>query len=320
MKRLIKRIFASLILAFILTLSIQYILPTSQFVKEAEAATVKINKKEITINVDDTYQLKVSGTKSKVKWSSSKKSIAMVSSDGEVTAKKVGKATITATTNGKKYKCKVTVKKLEISDVYIEANLSNLQLQVNKEYCGMLSINGISDNSKVEWSSSDDSIVSLELYDRFTFLNAHKVGEVTITGVVKNKSFTCLINITDYTDQEKKAAYGVLMLGELLKDPSSLTINNIYYSPVDEVNIKQEVIIIDYTATNGFGGRVRSYMSIMETDEIFNIGHTLITDDFGYLCMFISDTEPTNYNPISINTDNVLKEKTIKSQYSYEYY
>lgn len=46
-----------------------------------------------------------------VKWKSSKKKVATVSSAGKVKAKKAGKATITATANGKKYKYKVKVYK-----------------------------------------------------------------------------------------------------------------------------------------------------------------------------------------------------------------
>lgn len=48
----------------------------------------------------------------KIKWSTSDKKIATVSSKGKVTAKKPGKVTITArSSNGKKATCKVTVKK-----------------------------------------------------------------------------------------------------------------------------------------------------------------------------------------------------------------
>ena len=54
--------------------------------------------------------MKVKGTKKKPKWSSSKKSVATVSSKGKVVAKKAGSATITAKIGKKKYKCKVTVK------------------------------------------------------------------------------------------------------------------------------------------------------------------------------------------------------------------
>lgn len=71
----------------------------------------KINKTEATIYIGKTLNLKVSGVTSTVKWESSNKTIATVSSKGKVTARKAGKATITAKVNGKSYSCKITVKK-----------------------------------------------------------------------------------------------------------------------------------------------------------------------------------------------------------------
>lgn len=76
----------------------------------AEAATAKLNKKTLTIMVGDTYTLKVKKASGKIKWKSSKKSVATVSSKGKVTAKKTGSATITAKVSGKKLTCKVKVK------------------------------------------------------------------------------------------------------------------------------------------------------------------------------------------------------------------
>ena len=54
--------------------------------------------------------LKVKNTKKKVKWSSTKKSVATVNKKGVVTAKKKGTAYIKAKVGKKTYKCKVTVK------------------------------------------------------------------------------------------------------------------------------------------------------------------------------------------------------------------
>lgn len=79
------------------------------------SAAGKINKKKVTLKVGQTLQLKVTGTKGKVKWTSSKKSVATVSSKGRVKAKKKGSATITAKIGKKKYTCKVTVKKANTS-------------------------------------------------------------------------------------------------------------------------------------------------------------------------------------------------------------
>ena len=74
------------------------------------SAKVKLNKKTVTLTVGKSVKLKLKGTKKKVKWSSSKKSVATVNPKGKVTAKKKGTATITAKVGKKKYKCKVTVK------------------------------------------------------------------------------------------------------------------------------------------------------------------------------------------------------------------
>lgn len=74
-----------------------------------------ISAKSISLKVGESTKLKLNGTDQKVKWSSSKKSIASVNSSGKITAKKAGTATITATVLNKKYSCKVTVKKISNS-------------------------------------------------------------------------------------------------------------------------------------------------------------------------------------------------------------
>lgn len=84
-------------------------------------AKAKLTTKKKTMTVGQTYQLKLKGVskKAKVKWKTSKKSVAAISKKkgNAVTlkAKKKGTATITATYKNKKYKCKVTVKKKKSS-------------------------------------------------------------------------------------------------------------------------------------------------------------------------------------------------------------
>ena len=76
---------------------------------QTASASVKINKKKIVLVPKKTYKLKVKGTNKKVKWKSSKKSIATVSKDGTVKAKKKGTTIVTGKVNGKKYSCTVKV-------------------------------------------------------------------------------------------------------------------------------------------------------------------------------------------------------------------
>lgn len=81
----------------------------SGFSTKAQAATVKLNKTNISVQKGKTYQLKIKGTSSKVSWSSSNKKIATVSSSGKVTSVDTGTATITAKVSGKSYKATVKV-------------------------------------------------------------------------------------------------------------------------------------------------------------------------------------------------------------------
>ena len=99
MKNNLKRVI-SLIMVLLLVVTL---------IPKTVSAAVKLNKTVISLTEGDTFALKVSGSKSSVKWTTSKKSVATVSTKGVVTAKKAGSATITATVSKKKYTCKVTV-------------------------------------------------------------------------------------------------------------------------------------------------------------------------------------------------------------------
>ena len=80
-------------------------------VPKASAATIKLNKKTATVTVGKTVQLKVSGTKKKVTWTSSKKSVATVSSTGKITGVSVGNTIVVADSAGVSYDIYVTVEK-----------------------------------------------------------------------------------------------------------------------------------------------------------------------------------------------------------------
>ena len=80
--------------------------------KNAEAATVKLDQKNITLTAGERFTLNLKGTGKKATCTSSNKRIATVTKKGcNVVTKKAGKVTITAKVGNKKVKCKVTVKK-----------------------------------------------------------------------------------------------------------------------------------------------------------------------------------------------------------------
>jgi hypothetical protein len=91
----------------------------------ASAATIKLNKTKLELYQGKTYNLKLTGVSGAIHWSSSKKSVATVSSSGKVKAVKEGKAIITATNNKKKYNCTVTVKSNKTADVILAAYITD---------------------------------------------------------------------------------------------------------------------------------------------------------------------------------------------------
>lgn len=99
MKQFIRRSFILISFALLLIL----VMPIT-----AEAK-IDLNKKSVTLDAGKSVQLKLTGTKKKVTWSSSNKKVVTVSSSGKVKAKGEGVATIRAKVGKKTYKCKVTV-------------------------------------------------------------------------------------------------------------------------------------------------------------------------------------------------------------------
>lgn len=97
------------VLTALMMLSVTPQLPMLDSVSTVEAATVKLSKKTLTLKKGKTKKLTLKNASGKIKWKSSKKSVATVSSKGVVTAKKAGKTTVSAVYKNKTYKCTVTV-------------------------------------------------------------------------------------------------------------------------------------------------------------------------------------------------------------------
>ena len=107
----------SLLLMLVLVISILF--HTNGNVEAAGTKTIQLNKKSVTLKVGDKTTLKAKNVPAgkKISWKSNKKTVASVTSKGVVTAKKQGKAKITATIAKKQYSCSVTVKKKKKSVV-----------------------------------------------------------------------------------------------------------------------------------------------------------------------------------------------------------
>ncbi len=145
----------------------------------ADAAAVKISKKSATVYAGKTLQLKVLNTKKSVKWSTSNKKVATVSSKGLVKGVKEGKATITAKVGKKKYTSKITVK----------ARLNATKATLTVGGSTQLKMYGV---SKVTWSTSNKSVATVTSKGKVT---AKKAGSATITAKVGKKKYTCKVTV-----------------------------------------------------------------------------------------------------------------------------
>lgn len=87
---------------------------TRELTFEIVEPTIELNKKSDSIYVKENVVLKATivGKDTKANFSSSNTDIATVDSNGKVTGKKAGTATVTAEANGVKATCKITVKKV----------------------------------------------------------------------------------------------------------------------------------------------------------------------------------------------------------------
>ena len=95
---------------------------------------MKLNRKQISMNVGDNFKLKVKHKrkKVKVKWSTSNKKILRVDKSGHIKAIKVGKAKVYAKVGKKVYICKIKINKKEKKQIENKAEENAKKNEENK--------------------------------------------------------------------------------------------------------------------------------------------------------------------------------------------
>ena len=197
MKRMMKRLSIILIVIFIFNMSIPDLLPRTDYI--AEAATVKLNKTKINMKVGEDYQLTLKGTKSKVKWSSGKKSIAKVSSDGIVTGIKSGSTVISANVEDKTYECAVNV-------LYPTLNKSNFNAGIGDTL--QLDIKNLPltcSKNEIKCESNNEEIATVNN----GMISALSEGVAQISVTFKAYKLQCWVNVR-FTDENKAEAVNSL--------------------------------------------------------------------------------------------------------------
>ena len=129
-----------------------------------------------------------------VTWTSSDNSIATVS-NGLVTALKPGSVVITASCEGKTASCRLTIIAATVSVTGVTVTPATLTLvEGGKASLSATVLPANATNKEVGWSSSDDSIATVDASGQVT---AVKEGSATITAttVDGNKTATCAVTI-----------------------------------------------------------------------------------------------------------------------------
>ena len=149
---------------------------------------IKLNCTKKTIYKGDIFKLKITGTKKKVKWSSSNKTIATVSSKGVVKGIGEGTAKITAKVGKKKYTCKVNV------NIIIKLNQTNLKLNEGDTY----QLNTIEETKqKIEWRSSNPEIATVDSNGLVKAINGgddEKICDIIAT--IGGNEYICNVIVT----------------------------------------------------------------------------------------------------------------------------
>ena len=158
-------------------------------IKNGEASCrVTVNKTDLTMSDTrlsmergDTYRLSAStSNSSSVTWKSSKKSVAIIDENGNVTGIKPGETTITATADGTSKTCNITVKKPTIQ-------LSQSKIKLFRNQTSILSAS-VSSHVTPRWRSNKSSVAKV---NESGIITAMKHGTAIITATVDGISKSC---------------------------------------------------------------------------------------------------------------------------------
>lgn len=141
---------------------------------------VKINHTKLTLLSGKSSTLKITGTQDRVKWSNNKKSVIKLSANGKITAKKSGRATITASVGGSKLKCNVTVKKPRLN-----------KKNINLTYGSTAQLKVYDTKRKIKWKSSSNTAVVTPKGK----VTPKRLGRVKITASDGYNKLTCSITV-----------------------------------------------------------------------------------------------------------------------------
>ena len=165
--------------------------------KEIFADKITVSPNKVTLEVGKTRPLSAEilpsdATNKTITWSSSNNKIASINSEGRITAKKAGSATITATTsNGKTSTCLISV-----TVPVTKITLNKKELSINKGGSSTLKASiepSNASNKNITWSTSNSKVAKVDKNGKVTSVAG---GTATITAKSSNgKTATCSVTV-----------------------------------------------------------------------------------------------------------------------------
>lgn len=244
--------FLFLIILFLTAVPIQTI---PGFHIQAQAAKVKISKKKVTLIKGQKYKLKLKGAKGKIKWSSSKKTVAVVNKSGKVTAKKKGTAVIKAKYKKKTYKCTVKVEEPKLNITSATINLGET-----------IKLNLTGTTKHVEWVTDDTEIA---LPDNYGNIKGVGVGTTKVYAAIGWTFFySCQVTVRKPKADQPKGyiEYGKQISAEIDSLLSDLTDDNGYTLPGQSEPAATRVI--EYAKQLQKEGKIQKYYYNEDWDTV----------------------------------------------------
>ncbi|MCQ2094788.1 MAG: leucine-rich repeat protein, partial [Bacteroidaceae bacterium] len=192
--------------------------------------SISLDKTSASIHPDESITLFATispenATNTTISWKSSDTNIATVS-NGIVTGINVGKATITATTTDDtdlSTSCEIIVTPIPILTKSISLNKSTAEMLVDDNLTLSATITpSNATNKDVEWSSSDNSIATVDN----GIVKAIKVGTVTITAKTtdgSNLSATCNIKVVPISIYVSSVSLSKTSIDLLVEENATIT-------------------------------------------------------------------------------------------------
>ncbi len=285
---------------------------------EGEIATsITLDKSEVNLKVDQTTTLVATvlpetTTNKAVTWKSSNATVAIVDNNGVVTAIAVGEAIITAsTTDGSNLEatCQIIVEPIMVETIILDYEELNLMLNKKQQLTATILPENAS-NKKVEWTTSDETIVSVS---KRGVVKAESIGEAIITATATDGSgmfATCRVIVKpilatsiEITPSTIEAEEGTEVQLTIIINPENATNKDIIWTSseksiatVDEnglVNILKEGLA-EISATTTDGSNLTATCSVTALSGIEKLENSAISVNVEGNNIVVNNTEPGN--------------------------